>query len=278
MPEARPYFLPNLDGWVLKQMIGERIRDGSALTVPILAGYNADEGTLFYDVDLGKPTVLEPGPFPVTHMDRIARLQDIYGPEQAAALANLYQLNDATHWDRGATDMLGDDIFGVHMRYLASANAAKGLPTWLYFFSRIPASPDQTLGAFHASELAFVFDSHNAFLEANDADRALTEIMGTFWTNFAKTGNPNSADVPVWEPYTVEADNWLNLDHEIKTINGVRQAKLDIMTATLEEKLATSIAISKRVRPAPSLASSGNTPNAAPELANEELGTNTFEP
>ena len=44
--------------WSLPRMIGDVIRDGSALSVPVLAGYNADEGTLFYDPALAKPTVL----------------------------------------------------------------------------------------------------------------------------------------------------------------------------------------------------------------------------
>ena len=250
MPEAAPYFLPNVDGWVLPQMIGERIQDGSALNVPVLAGYNADEGTLFYDKDLGKPTVLRPGPFPATHEDRLALLDEIYGTEDAAALAALYNLNTDKSWDRGATDMLGDDIFGVHMRYLGRANADKGLPTWLYFFSRTPASPKQTLGAFHASELAFVFDSHNEFLEAKAADFALTDAMGTYWTNFAKTGNPNGAGVPEWPAYKSQSDTWLHLSHTIEPWTGIRVTKLDIMTRKLDTKLADSIKISKSVRPA----------------------------
>lgn len=273
MPEARPYFLPNLDGWVLRQMIGERIQSGDALNVPILAGYNADEGTLFYDPALGKPTVLKPGPFPEKHSDRLALLAELYGAENADTLIRAYNLEDPSNWDKGATDMLGDDIFGMHMRYLARANAAKGLPTWLYFFSRTPPAPGQTLGAFHASELAFVFDSHNTFLEAEDADFALTDTMGTYWTNFAKTGNPNSADVPAWPAYSAETDLWLNLDHEIKPIKGLRKLKLDIMSAELEKRLAASIAISKSARP-----SQDKNETQIAELDGEETATDTLQP
>jgi len=277
MPEARPYFLPNLDGWVLKEMIGERIQNGSALSVPILAGYNADEGTFFYDPELGKPTVLTPGPFPETHADRVALLEEIYGAQNASDLMHLYQLEDANHWDKGATDMLGDDIFGFHMRYLARANARKNLPTWLYFFSRTPASPSQSLGAYHSSEIPFVFNSHLSILEANEADFALTETMSTYWTNFAKTGNPNSADVPKWPAYDEDTDLWLNLDHEIKPVSGLRRTKLDIMTDTFEKKLATSIARSKQVRPAqlPALPE----PSSEEEpLDSKQLSADTLQP
>ena len=252
--ELNSYFLPNVDGWVLPKMIGQRIRDGEYPDVPILAGYNADEGTLFYDPASGKPTVLYQGPFPDDHIERLATLANIYGPGDGARMIELYGISSEDTWDKGATDMLGDDIFGVHMRYLAKANANKAQPTWLYFFSRTPASPKQTLGAFHASELAFVFDSHNPFLEANDDDFALTAKMTGYWSNFAKTGNPNGTDLPAWPPYLAASDQWLHLAHTIETLSGVRKGKLDIMEATLERALASSIALSpayEQVRPIP---------------------------
>jgi para-nitrobenzyl esterase len=242
--ELNGYFLPNVDGWALPQMIGQRIRDGAIPDIPILAGYNADEGTLFYDPDGGKPTVLHAGEFPEDHIDRLAALANVYGPGDGARMIELYGISSEETWDKGASDMLGDDIFGVHMRYLAKSNARKAQPTWLYFFSRTPASPRQTLGAFHASELAFVFDSHNPFLEANEDDLALTEKMTAYWSNFAKTGNPNGDGLPEWPAYSEQTDQWLHLAHDVQPLTSVRKDKLDIMEATLERELAQSISLS----------------------------------
>lgn len=242
--ELASYFLPNVDGYALPTMIGQRIRDASLPAIPILAGYNADEGTLFYNPEFGKPTVLHPGEFPKDHIDRLTTLASIYGEGDGARMIELYGISTEETWDQGATDMLGDDIFGVHMRYLAKSNARNEQPTWLYFFSRTPASPDQTLGAFHASELAFVFDSHSPILEANEDDFALTDIMGTYWTNFAKTGNPNGDGVPSWPLYSEATDEWLHLSHRVETLSNIRKDKLDIMERTLERKLAASIALS----------------------------------
>jgi len=242
--ELNGYWLPNVDGWVLPTMIGQRIRDGSLPAIPVLAGYNADEGTLFYDPDGGKPTVLHQGDFPEDHIDRLEALAAVYGPGDGAQMIDLYDISTEETWDTGATAMLGDDIFGVHMRYLAKANARKAEPTWLYFFSRTPASPKQTLGAFHASELAFVFDSHNTFLGANEADFALTDTMGTYWTNFAETGDPNGDGVPTWPAYSEETDEWMHLAHKVEVLTGIRKDKLDIMERTLERNLVTSMALS----------------------------------
>ena len=32
-------------------------------------------------------------------------------------------------------------------------------------------------------------------------DRALSATMGKYWTNFARTGNPNGGDTPPWPAY-----------------------------------------------------------------------------
>ncbi len=235
-PDLAAYFLPNVDGWVLPRLIGAGIADGTSLKVPVLAGYNADEGTLFYD-DLQKPTALHQGPFPEAHDDRLALLREIYGPDDGARLVEIYGLGEPDTWDSGATGMLGDDLFGVHTRFLGAASAQAGNPSWLYFFSRTPASRRQTLGAFHASEIAFVFDSHHPFLKPAKADHDLTDIMGNYWTNFARTGDPNGPSVPVWPAYSTETDTWLELNHTIAPVAGLRSDKLDIMQRHLAERI-----------------------------------------
>lgn len=249
IPEAEAltgYFLPNVDGHVLPRIIGDRIADGSALSVPILAGFNADEATLFHPY-FQTPTVLISGPFPEDQQARRAKLEDEYGVEAASQLTNLYGLASDENWEHAATDMLGDDMFGVHMRFLGRNNAEAGLPTWLYFFSRTPPKKRQTLGAYHASEIAFVFDSHIKLLGFTDADASLTDIMTTYWTNFAKTGDPNSGSVPVWPAYSAESDQWMHLAHGIEVISGLRQDKLDLMEAHLIRRLGESVDISSQL-------------------------------
>ncbi|MEM9667837.1 MAG: carboxylesterase family protein [Pseudomonadota bacterium] len=239
IPEVREferYFLPNVDGYVLPDLIGRAIADGDALSVPILAGYNADEGTLFFP-GMQTPTVLNYGPFPIDHTERMDQLERIFGSEDADTLANLYGFSPSETWDEAATDMLGDDMFGMHMRFLAKKNADAGLPTWLYLFSRTPPKKKQTLGAWHGSEIAFVFDSHIKSLGFTDADASLTDIMTTYWTNFAKTGDPNSGEVPNWPAYTAVEDTWIQLDHDIRTRTGVRKGKLDVLESNLLRRL-----------------------------------------
>ncbi|MCA8900258.1 MAG: carboxylesterase family protein [Hyphomonas sp.] len=245
-PDLARYFLPVVDGKVLPQTVGAAIRAGDAPKVPVLAGYNADEGTLFYDA-VNSPTVLRPK-ITGSMEEREQGLAEVFGENPAKALQALYAMDSAATWDVGATDMLGDDMFGVHMRYLARANAAAGRPTWLYFFTRATPSRAQSIGAFHGSEIPFVFGSSSMIMPFSDKDEKLSDTIQTYWTNFARTGDPNGKGVPEWPAYSADTDEWQVLDHEIFTVAGVRARKLDI----LEEHLIDRIdAVSRATEPNP---------------------------
>lgn len=225
------YFLPVVDGRTLPRLIGAAFRDGDAIRVPMIAGYNADEGSLFYDM-IRSPTLLQPN-ITGSLEEREAALGNVFGQNPAKALQALYGMNSLESWDKGAADMLGDDTFGVHMRYVGRTNTQAGQPTWLYHFTRIPPSPAQTIGAFHAAEIQFVFNSHIPGLKTTPGDHQLTEAMMTYWTNFARTGDPNGTGVPEWPSYSLDRDVWLDLNHSIRVIEGLRARKLDILEETL---------------------------------------------
>lgn len=233
--DLTPYFLPVVDGKVLPRPIGAAFRDGQTPRVPMIAGFNADEGSLFYEA-IYSPTVLRPG-ISGSLEEREEALASVFGLNPAKALQALYGMNTLESWDKGATDMLGDDMFGVHMRYVGRRNVEGGEPTYLYHFTRIPPSPRQTIGAFHAAEISFVFNSHLPGLKVTEADLVLTEAMMTYWSNFARTGDPNGTGVPEWPAYSQDRDVWLDLNHSIRVIEGMRARKLDILEETLAERI-----------------------------------------
>jgi len=257
------YALPNVDGVVIPKLIGEAIGDGSIYNVPILAGYNADEATLFYP-SIQKPTVLVPD-FPESLDDRLALLGEIYGGADAEALVRLYGLDDPDAYQKSETDMLGDDLFGVHMRYLAAANGAQGEPTYLYHFTRVSPSKKQTIGAFHASEIFFVFGSHSPLAGLSDQDQALTEAMGMYWTNFAKTGNPNGVGLTEWPVYDSNSDQWMTFNPSIEVKTEIRAEKLDIMERALVTRIEAAV---PQITPIQEdlVAGSGGQENAADSL------------
>lgn len=223
------------DGYVFPKNVGHAFRDGDINAVPFLTGYNSDEGTLFFPDD-PQPSVWEDN-MPRSGPEMIKTFSKHY-PGQGEKLAELYQLDD--DFQAGGTQMMGDEIFGVNIRYAARANAAAGAPSYVYHFSRVPPSEKQTLGAFHAAEIPFVFDSSEPILGLSDDDKVLTDIMVTAWTNFAKTGNPNGGDLPNWTEY--KGQNWMhfsgNTGRPIATLETeIRKAKLDTLEVGLIQKL-----------------------------------------
>lgn len=76
-------------------------------------------------------------------------------------------------------------------------------PAYVYYFKR--DLPGDEAGAFHSAELWYTFGTlKRCWRPMTDADHALSQSMVAYWTQFARTGNPNRADHDVWNPCTIE--------------------------------------------------------------------------
>jgi para-nitrobenzyl esterase len=89
-----------------------------------------------------------------------------------------------------------------------------GLP--IYFYNFDPEIPGwDNPGAFHSSELWFVFETlAKCWRPFVGKHYDLARQMCNYWTNFAKTGNPNGLDadgspMPKWTPYTAESPQYM---------------------------------------------------------------------
>merc|ERR1712032_979720 len=93
-------------------------------------------------------------------------------------------------------------MFGRYSQWIAKAHAAVGSPTFVYSFRRVPTSPSQTAGAYHAAEVPFVRAQTgiDALDPRDDGDHKLGALMRAHWATFAAKGDP-SLPHAVWSPY-----------------------------------------------------------------------------
>jgi para-nitrobenzyl esterase len=211
-------FSVNVDGWLLPTDVMTIFEKGQQNDVPILIGSNADEGTAFM------PPKITLAGFQATAQARFKDHAD-------EALKIYPATSDAEAWKASAA-LMRDQTFGLQMRTWARMQTKTGKsPAYLYYFSRVPPGPvGEHYGAFHASEISYVFGTPDIGRRTwEDSDRKLSEIMSSYWVNFATTGNPNGKGLPVWPNYDEKKDLALGLGDEIHPIPVPNKAGLDFL-------------------------------------------------
>jgi len=95
-------------------------------------------------------------------------------------------------------------------RFTAAIFAKQGLPAWEYRFTYVAESMRQKwkVGAPHATEIPYVFDTVAARYgdKLTPADESVARTANAYWTNFAKTGDPNGPGLPQWPRYDAKTD------------------------------------------------------------------------
>jgi para-nitrobenzyl esterase len=155
---------------------------------PILVGYNSDEGLSF-----GVPAT------PAAY--RQATLQR-YGPYADRLIAAYPTASDKV--SKTARDLTRDAAFGWQTWSWARLQTKQGKnKAYLYYFDQHPDypadSPQAGRGSAHGSEIVYVFQHLRP--NPTQSDVAISEVMATSWTNFAKKSDPNGAGVPAWPAY-----------------------------------------------------------------------------
>ncbi len=196
-------FWPNIDGRFFPQQPREIYAQGKQAPVPLLAGWNLDEG--------GPGALL--GQAAPTLENFRAAASTRFGPAAERFLAAYSATNDAEA-ARAAADF-GGDTFIAHgtWQWIEAHHRTSGQPVYRYFFdhpvplNRDLAQPGETPRAAHSWDIEYVFDvldSKNAPWTA--ADRALADRMATYWSNFAKAADPNGDGLPAWPAYSPADD------------------------------------------------------------------------
>ena len=196
-------FGPNVDGYFLATDVRSTYAKGEQARVPLLAGWNADEGKMTVLMNPQKPSAKS-----------FAEMAERRFGDRAEQFLKLYPASNDTEATVSAETLAGDDFIAFSTWKWMDMQVKTGdAPVYQYHFEQIPKSkpgavigtvPASEAGSRHACEIEYVFETlklaHEDAPWADD-DFKLSEAMATYWTNFVKTGNPNSAGVPEWPRY-----------------------------------------------------------------------------
>jgi para-nitrobenzyl esterase len=123
------------------------------------------------------------------------------------------------HRDAGLDQAANDILVACPIGATASLTNAAGQHVFVYRFDRIiPGKGAKELGAFHSLEVPYVFGSLSdpewRWLPSTPDDAALSAVLQTYWTDFAKSGDPNAAGLPNWPHWSDDKREFLEINRD----------------------------------------------------------------
>ncbi len=187
-------FWPNVDGYFFPEDPSAIYAAGKQSHVPLLAGWNSEEQG--YHAFFGKE---QP-----TKENYLAKLRATYG-RHADEVLKLYPANTDQQMQESARDLASDQFIAYSTwKWLDMQLQTGQSPVYRYHFEQAPPMPagEPSRGAYHSADIEYVFEMLDSkHLPWRESDRKLSETISSYWTNFAKTGNPNNPALPQWPRY-----------------------------------------------------------------------------
>ncbi len=177
------YFNAVIDNLTMKLSPLESLRRGDDKQLDVLIGTNADEWYMYIDKNASQ-----------ADLEKTIKQK---APKQASAI--MAEVSQLTNVRRAIDHIQTADNMLCPSRYLAARVSELGGQGWVYYFSRQRPGPGgDKLGAYHGTEIPYVFDTQDDWLPGDNIDANLTDAVMDYWVQFARSGNPNVESRPPW--------------------------------------------------------------------------------
>jgi para-nitrobenzyl esterase len=196
------HFSAIVDGWIVPEQPAKTFAGGREMAIPVLVGSNADEATVFGH---GGPTSID---------EYKSYLGADTGPYAGKEFAAYPVTTDAEVPARYL--QLQNESFAYGAYSMARALSRIGQRSYLYRISYAETGQRAALGAYHGEELYFLSNSFPKEWQPAGKDSSFGKTLRAYWTQFAKTGDPNSPAAPRWPPYDRRTDLYLDLGPAIQ--------------------------------------------------------------
>jgi para-nitrobenzyl esterase len=212
---------PIVDGFAIPDSPSSIIQRGEHNDVPLLTGSPIDDAS-------GMPAIEQP-----EHLS--AYLHADMG-KLAERAARAWPFNDAQSAIRASGELLADRVFGWQNWTWARLAAAHGsAPVFYYDWTHLLPIPEavyaeRRLGAVHGSEMPYIFRNLSAYnWNWTDVDRDLSEIVSSYWVNFARTGDPNGGNLPTWPRFKSENAVAMHFGSELEAREPMRLERFSVL-------------------------------------------------
>jgi para-nitrobenzyl esterase len=184
---------PVIDGWFLPEDVATIFSEGKQVDVPLLDGSNQDEGTFFLQS---------------TTSDKfMARVRSRFGA-QADAFLKLYPAASAEEANASQLAAFRDELAFVMRTWTRAQTKTGHSKAYLYYFTHQPPPPAGAAsrggfgsGATHGAEAQYVFQNLLAPRAWTNLDHQVSDMLSSYWVNFATNGDPNGKGLAKWPAY-----------------------------------------------------------------------------
>ena len=212
-------YVPVIDGHFFPEPLSATYLAGKQMDVPLLAGFNRDEGSMSANG---------------MTLDKWHALAEQHFGAKAPDFLALYPGTSDAELHRSAADYGGDSFIAYGTwKWMEYHRKTAHSPVYRYRLDLAapPSKYHPDAAAFHSDDIEYVFGTLDTRpgSEWRDSDRKLSEQIMSYWTNFAKSGNPNGPGLPTWPAYS-ESDPVLHLDDPISVRPDENRARYEFLS------------------------------------------------